>query len=101
MTDQMEDVNDHGSLPWGSNDLTSEKPVLHYITHTCSCRKQSRFEGVRTEHVQTDEIPAGCGEIALASHRARWRGNHHPFPRIPPVPLLRSGAVQPRKVAPG
>ena len=34
VTDQMVGISWHGELPWGSNDLTSEKPVLHYITHT-------------------------------------------------------------------
>ena len=31
--------HDHGELPWGAMTLTSEKPILHYITHTEDSRK--------------------------------------------------------------
>ena len=84
--------------------MTSEKPVLHYITHTEDGRKQSRFEGVRTEHVQTDEIPANYPEISLILARPECARNARESPpifHIPACPLLRSGAHQPRKVAPG
>ena len=97
----MMDVISHGELPWGEQSLTSEKPILHYITHTESSRKHAHFERVRTEHVRNGEIPASYPEIARSWHSARYGGRHHPFPNFPPVPLLRSGESQPRKVAPG
>ena len=104
VTDQMVGISWHGELPWGSNDLTSEKPVLHYITHTYSCRKQSRLEvsAANTCKQTRSRLDAGRspeGGTHPSVHETR--GNHHPFPRIPPVPLLRSGESQPRKVAPG
>ena len=76
----MMDVSLSWRVPWGEQSLTSEKPVLHYITHTEDSRERLPLEGVRCEHVRNGEIPAGCREISLASHRARCGGRHHPFP---------------------
>ena len=77
------------------------KPILHYITHTCSCRTPAHSERVTGGHVQTGEIPAGCGEIALASHRARWRGRHHPFSTFPHARCCAAGNLSRGRSRPG
>ena len=111
----MMDVSLSWRVPWGEQSLTSEKPVLHYITHTEDSRERLPLEGVRCEHVRNGEIPAGCREISLASHRARCGGRHHPFPnsrqsrccaaghpaeegraRAGPAPLEARGTLGPR-----
>lgn len=84
--------------------MTSEKPVLHYITHTCSCRTPAHSERVTGGHVQSEEIPANYPEISLVLARPECARNARESPPNFPesrMPAARSGKVQPRKVAPG
>lgn len=67
--------------------MTSEKPVLHYITHTYSCRTPAHSERVTGGHVQSEEIPANYPEISLVLARpecarnARESSTHFPESR--------------------
>ena len=103
----MMDVNDHGSLPWGSNTLSSEKPILHYITHTEDSLEQPRLEGARTGHVRNGEIPASYPEISRIPATPRTctecAGITTQFPtsRMPAAPqrgMLGRGRSRPGKV---
>ena len=82
----------HGELPWGSNDLTSEKPVLHYITHTYSCRTPARSERVTGGHVQTDEIPASTGRSPQPRAHSECARNARESPPIFHIPASPAAA---------
>ena len=96
------DVNDHGSLPWGSNDLTSEKPVLHYITHTYSCRKQPRLEvsAANTCKQTRSRLDAGRSPQPRAhsecARNARESPTHFPHSRMPAAAQRGSPAAEGR-----
>ena len=84
--------------------MTSEKPVLHYITHTYSCRKQSRLEVSAANTCKQTRSRLDAGRSASFWHAPsvhETRGNHHPFSTFPHARCCAAGPTSRGRSRPG